>query len=342
MNVLGIESSCDETAIAIINEQQVLCHELHSQISLHNVWGGVVPEIASRDHAIRIYPLIQQAISTAKLELNQIDAFAYTAGPGLIGSLLVGATAATTLAAALKKPVYPVHHLEGHVLSALIDNANEFPAIVLLVSGGHSMFIIAEQPGNYRVIGQSVDDAVGECFDKVAKLMGLGYPGGPIIEKIAKNGDPKRWQLPRPMLHSGDFNMSFSGLKTAVLQAWQTVSAANAQDMADMAASFQAAVNDVLAKKMELVCKQYNIKMVLIVGGVAANKSIRATQVALLNKYNRKLLLPRLELCTDNGVMIAKAGLLRAQAGTRVLENGQIFVKPRYDLKDYLTDWWAL
>ncbi len=342
MNILGIESSCDETAIAILADNEVLSHSIHTQIPLHQKWGGVVPELASRDHAVRMLPLIQKTLSEAKLDLTKIDAFAYTAGPGLIGSLLMGATAACTLAANYQKPIYPIHHLEGHLFSALIDNAEQFPAIVLLVSGGHSMFIVAHAPGNYQVVGQSVDDAVGECFDKVAKLMGLGYPGGPIIEKMAKNGNAKRWSLPRPMLHSANCNMSFSGLKTAVMQTWQKLDQPSEQDKADMAASFQQAVSDVLLKKMKLVCKSYAIDTVLLVGGVAANNFIRAEQSAMLTELNKRLLCPKHELCTDNGIMIAKSGMMRAKYATKSLGPGEIFVRPRWQLSDYLADWWDL
>lgn len=341
MIVLGIESSCDETAIAIINDNKVLSHKIHSQIPIHQTWGGVVPELASRDHAIRIYPLLEEALAEARLSLSEIDAFAYTAGPGLIGSLLIGATAANTLGIRYQKPVYPIHHLEGHILSALIENDEQFPAIVLLVSGGHSMFLVANAPGDYEVIGQSVDDAIGECFDKVAKLMQLGYPGGPIIEQLAVNGDPCRWHLPRPMLHSKDLNMSFSGLKTAVLQTWQKLQQPNAQDKADMAASFQAAVAEVLQKKMLQACKKHPVETVLIVGGVAANKYLQNSQKTMLDKLGRKLLVPKLELCTDNGLMIAKAGILRHKFATKSLASGSILVKPRWNLSDYLADWWG-
>lgn len=339
MIILGIESSCDETAIAIMEDETVLTHKIHSQIALHQPWGGVVPELASRDHAIRMLPLLQSAL--AEIPLRAIDAFAYTAGPGLIGSLLMGATTANTLAAVQQKPVYPIHHLEGHVLSAMIEQATEFPAIVLLVSGGHSQFIIAKAPGNYQVVGQSIDDAVGECFDKVAKLMGLGYPGGPIIEKLAEQGDANRWQLPRPMLHSKDFNMSFSGLKTAVRQAWQALPAPTKQDQADMAASFQAAACAVLEQKLKKVVKAYpEITTVLLVGGVAANQYIRSQQQAILDKYQKTLICPNLAHCTDNGVMIAKAGMLRAQHQSKTATPGTIFVQPRWDLADYISDWW--
>lgn len=338
MILLGIESSCDESAFAVVDQNSVISHTLHSQIELHQQWGGVVPELASRDHALRMLPLLEESLQS--LSLKDIDAYAYTAGPGLIGSLLMGATTACTLAAIHSKPVYPVHHLEGHIVSALIENSEQFPAIVLLVSGGHSMFIIANAPGQYEIVGQSIDDAVGECFDKVAKLMGLAYPGGPIIEQLAKNGDPTRWHLPRPMLHSKDANMSFSGLKTAVLQAWQKLECPSAQDQADMAASFQQAVIDVLLKKMRLVVSKYDISTVMLVGGVAANEFIRAEFSQMLAEFARTLLCPRRELCTDNGIMIAKAGILRAQHKQKVLQRGAILVRPRWDLADYLAEWW--
>ena len=339
MILLGIESSCDETAIAIMSSDQILAHSIHSQIALHREWGGVVPELASRDHVLRLMPLLQESLAAAEIELSDIDAYAYTAGPGLIGSLLMGATTACTLAASYNKPVYPVHHLEGHIVSALIDNFDQFPAIVLLVSGGHSMFLVAHSAGSYELIGQSVDDAVGECFDKVAKLMGLGYPGGPVIEALALKGDSTRWQLPRPMLHSKSADMSFSGLKTAVLQAWQQLDQPSEQDRADMAASFQEAVSDVLLAKMRYVTSLYNINTVMMVGGVAANSYIRTTQTDFLNSINRNLLFPRKELCTDNGVMIAKAGLLRISSG-KSLAVGEIMVKPRWTLADYLANHW--
>lgn len=340
MIVLGIESSCDETAVAILDENKVYSHVLHSQIPIHQAYGGVVPELASRDHAKRILPIIHSAIGQAELELSDIDAFAYTAGPGLAGSLLVGATAACTLASLTKKPIFPVHHLEGHIVSAMIDENSDFPAIVILASGGHTMFIIANSLGDYEIVGQTIDDAIGESFDKLAKLMSLGYPGGPIIEEIAKNGDDTRWKLPRPMLKSGDANMSFSGLKTAVLKVWQDCDDKNDQAKSDLAACFQKAVLDVLLAKTEQIFLNYNIKNVLLVGGVAANSYLRTNLERKISSLNKKLICPRKDLCTDNGIMIAKAGLNKAvlNKGSKITQ--EIIIKPRWNLSDYLHEFW--
>lgn len=336
--IMGVESSCDETAIALVDDQcQILAHQMFSQIDIHRAWGGVVPELASRDHCVKLLPLWQKALEEAGCAHQDIDAVAYTCGPGLAGALMMGATFAVTLARLLGKPIYPIHHLEGHIVSAM-PVQQTFPALIVLVSGGHTMIIAAKTLGRYQILGETVDDAVGEAFDKTAKLMGLPYPGGPHLEQIAKQGNAKAFDLPRPMYHDATFNMSFSGLKTAVLHAWQSCPQRD-QDRCDLAASFQQAVADVLTKKLRAAIRATGIHTCYICGGVAANKHIAQQLHEMVNAEHGQWFAPPSHMCTDNGMMIALAGCLHHQMGYKTLETSTILMKPRYDLKEYTSTW---
>ncbi len=331
--ILGIESSCDETGIALYHTKRgLLAHTLHSQIALHNTYGGVVPELASRDHVRHVLPLIREALRKADASLADIDTIAFTQGPGLSGALLVGASVACALAYTLGIPTLAIHHLEGHLLSPLLsDPAPGFPFVALLVSGGHTQLMRVDGVGRYTLLGESVDDAAGEAFDKSAKLLGLDYPGGALLAKLAQRGTPGRFKLPRPMLHSGDLNFSFSGLKTAVLLAAQQ-HPGDEQARADIAFATQQAIVDVLVSKACLALKQTGLKQLVVAGGVGANQLLRSR----LNEETRKLdattFYPDLEFCTDNGAMIAFAGAMRLQhqAASRDYRFG---VKPRWDLQ---------
>ncbi len=318
MRVLGVETSCDETAVAVYDtEQGLLAHRLHSQVALHAPYGGVVPELASRDHLARISPLVDQVLSDCSFEDKwAIDAVAYTAGPGLIGALLVGATFARAVAAACDVPALGVHHMEGHLLAPMLDDPDlDYPFVALLVSGGHTMLIDVAGHGRYRLLGQTLDDAAGEAFDKTAKLLGLGYPGGPAIEKLAATGDPTRLNLPRPMTRRAGMDFSFSGLKTAVYYASQDD---NRACDADIAASFQAAVIDTLAIKCDRALKATGYGRLVVAGGCGANKAVRARLDAVAAKRGARLYCPRMAFCTDNGAMIAFAGALRLAAGEQI------------------------
>ena len=331
MLVLGIESSCDETGVALYDTQAgLLAHRLHTQIALHAEYGGVVPELASRDHIRRVLPLTLSCLEAAERSLADVDAIAYTAGPGLAGALLVGASVANALAFALNKPTVAVHHLEGHLLSPLLaDPAPKFPFVALLVSGGHTQLMAVHGVGRYELLGETVDDAAGEAFDKSAKLLGLGYPGGPALSKLADQGHAARFKLPRPMLHSGDLEMSFSGLKTAVLNLVREQSPLDAQTTADICAAFQEAIVEVLLKKSLAALKQTGMKRLVIAGGVGANRQLRAALDAAAAKRRFEVFYPPLALCTDNGAMIAFAGAQRlafAQAA------GGFGIQPRWDL----------
>ena len=334
--VLGIESSCDETGVAIYDtEQGLLADTLYSQIDLHRQYGGVVPELASRDHLRKIIPLIDEALSNVKLSITDIDAVAYTAGPGLNGALLIGATVANTLGYANNIPVIPVHHLEGHILSPLLNiDKPTLPFIALLVSGGHSQIIAAYEIGKYTILGDTLDDAAGEAFDKSAKMFGLPYPGGKYIAELAELGNDV-YSLPRPMIHSGDLTMSFSGLKTAVLILIKKLQAQNIeiveQVLYDVARSVEEAITDVLVKKSFLAIKQTGIKQLVISGGVSANLRLRNKFNALAQKHNLAVFYPPLKYCTDNGAMIALAGATRLQNQT---SNYSFSVKPRWNLED--------
>ena len=335
MLVLGIESSCDETGVAIYDTRSgLLADALHSQIALHEAYGGVVPELASRDHIRRVVPLIRQTLQQADKTLTDLDAVAYTAGPGLAGALLVGASVAEALALALDVPAVGVHHLEGHLLSPLLgDPPPTFPFVALLVSGGHSQFMAVRNVGQYALLGETVDDAAGEAFDKTAQLLGLSYPGGPALSRLAETGNPQRFALPRPMMHSGDLNLSFSGLKTAVSM---LVKAHQPEDYPDIAASFEAAVVDVLCHKAREALAQTGMKQLVVAGGVGANRRLRAALTMQVEKQGGQVAFPPLRLCTDNGAMIAYAGALHLQRQThRTTSGGTFAVHPRWNLQEY-------
>jgi N6-L-threonylcarbamoyladenine synthase len=329
--VLGIESSCDETGIALYHcKRGLLAHTLHSQIALHNEYGGVVPELASRDHVRYVLPLLRDALQKADCTLQDIDAIAYTQGPGLSGALLVGASVACALAYALDVPTIGVHHLEGHLLSPLLsDPKPSFPFVALLVSGGHTQLMRVDGVGRYALLGESVDDAAGEAFDKSAKLLGLDYPGGALLAKLAQNGTPGRFKLPRPMLHSGDLDFSFSGLKTAVLTLTQQ-HPSDDQTRADIAHAAQEAIVDVLVNKAVAALKQTGLDQLVVAGGVGANRLLRSRLSELVGKRGGKVFYPDLEFCTDNGAMIAFAGAMRLQHAQR---DYRFAVRPRWDLR---------
>lgn len=332
--ILGIESSCDETGIALYHtERGLLAHTLHSQIALHNEYGGVVPELASRDHVRYVLPLIHSVLKKANCTLGDIDAIAYTQGPGLSGALLVGASVACALAYSLSVPTIGVHHLEGHLLSPLLsDPAPEFPFVALLVSGGHTQLMRVDGVGRYTLLGESVDDAAGEAFDKSAKLLGLDYPGGALLSKLAQRGTPGRFKLPRPMLHSGDLDFSFSGLKTAVLLAVQQ-NPGDEQTRADIAHATQEAIVDVLVSKALAALGQTELDQLVVAGGVGANQLLRDRLNKEIGKRGGRVFYPDLEFCTDNGAMIAFAGAMRLQR--QVAERDYRFiVKPRWDLQE--------
>lgn len=343
MIILGFESSCDETGVAVVcTERGLLSHALHSQISMHQEYGGVVPELASRDHIQRVLPLTQEALSGAGLSLDDVDAIAYTAGPGLAGALLVGASVAQSMAWALELPAIPIHHLEGHLLSPLLaEPAPDFPFVALLVSGGHTQLMRVDGVGQYTLLGETLDDAAGEAFDKSAKLMGLGYPGGPALSRMAEQGDASVYSLPRPMLHSADLDFSFSGLKTAVLTRMKTLQADEHVDIdkakADLAAATQAAIVDVLAAKALKAMKVTGLKQLVVAGGVGANRHLRAQLQAEMSRRGGQVYFPPLSLCTDNGAMIAFAAARRVKAGLVNLDpvsSHAFTVRPRWPLDE--------
>jgi N6-L-threonylcarbamoyladenine synthase len=338
MIVLGVESSCDETGLALYDtERGLLSHALHSQVAMHEEYGGVVPELASRDHIRRALPLLEQVLARAALPKSAIDAVAYTQGPGLAGALLVGSSVACSLALALDKPVLGVHHLEGHLLSPLLaSEPPQFPFVALLVSGGHTQLMRVDGVGRYTLLGETLDDAAGEAFDKSAKLLGLGYPGGPAISRLAEFGDPNAYTLPRPMLHSKDFNFSFSGLKTAVLTVVKS-QATNIceQDKANIARGFVDAIVDVLSAKCVNALRHTGLKRLVIAGGVGANAQLRASLNAAAEKKKFRVYYPELEFCTDNGAMIAFAGALRLKANPDAAQRDYAFnVRPRWPLDE--------
>lgn len=328
MRVLGIESSCDETGVAIYDtERGLLADALYSQIAMHNDYGGVVPELASRDHIRRVLPLSRQVLAEAGLGFADLDGIAYTRGPGLAGALLVGAGFARALAYGLNIPAVGVHHLEGHLLSPLISaTPPSFPFVALLVSGGHTQLMHVEGVGRYTLLGETLDDAAGEAFDKTAQLLGLGYPGGPALSKLAETGDDTRYPLPRPMLNSGDFDFSFSGLKTAVLT---LVKKAGVDAAPDIAAAFQAAAVDVLVGKSLAACRHSGAASLVVAGGVGANKRLRVELTARAAKRGIEVFYPELAFCTDNGAMIAYAG---AQRITHAAKELGFAILPRWDL----------
>lgn len=340
MRVLGIESSCDETGVALVEWEggappRLLAHALHTQVAMHADYGGVVPELASRDHIRRVIPLAQQVLSQAGQNLSGVDAVAYTRGPGLAGALLVGAGVACALALALGKPVIGVHHLEGHLLSPFLSaDPPRFPFIALLVSGGHTQLMRVDGVGQYTLLGETIDDAAGEAFDKSAKLLGLGYPGGPALARLAETGNPKAFALPRPLLHSGDLDFSFAGLKTAVLTQVRKLGDALPEHRADLAASTEAAIVEVLARKALRALDQSGLDRLVVAGGVGANRHLRQTLNAATASRGARIHYPELHLCTDNGAMIAMAAAMRLQAGLQQAEARYSFdVLPRWPLQ---------
>ena len=340
--VLGFESSCDETGVALVRVTgdgrvpHLLAHALHTQAAMHADYGGVVPELASRDHIRRLLPLTKQVLVQAGKALTAIDMVAYTRGPGLAGALLAGAGVACALAAALGKPVLGVHHLEGHLLSPFLGtDPPEFPFVALLVSGGHTQLMRVDGVGRYALLGETIDDAAGEAFDKCAKLLGLGYPGGPALARLADFGDPTAYKLPRPLLHSGDLDFSFAGLKTAVLtQARKLEGAPCEQQRADLAAGAQAAIVEVLVKKSLKALDAAGLKRLVVAGGVGANQCLREQLNAACARRGARVHYPELHLCTDNGAMIALAAAMRVQAGIAEPRTDYAFdVQPRWPLE---------
>lgn len=331
MNVLGIESSCDETGVAVYQAGAGLrAHAVYSQIALHAEYGGVVPELASRDHVRKLLPLIRQTLDEAGIKIDEIDGVAYTAGPGLVGALLVGAAAARALAWGLGVPAIGIHHMEGHLLAPLMEDAPPDPPFVaLLVSGGHTQLIEVKQIGEYRLLGETLDDAAGEAFDKTAKLMGLPYPGGPQLAALAEQGTPGAYKFARPMTDRPGLDFSFSGLKTQVLMAWKD-SDQNAATRADIARGFEDAVVDTLAIKCQRALDETGCATLVVAGGVGANKRLRAKLHTMAEQRGGRVCFPRPELCTDNGAMIAFAGALRLQAGQH--DGLSIKVAPRWDM----------
>jgi N6-L-threonylcarbamoyladenine synthase len=336
MLVLGIESSCDETGLALYDTQRgLLTHALYSQVKMHEEYGGVVPELASRDHIRRAIPLLEQVFADSGVKQDDIDAIAYTQGPGLAGALLVGASVACGLGLALNKPVLGVHHLEGHLLSPLLaSDPPEFPFVALLVSGGHTQLMRVDGVGQYTMLGETMDDAAGEAFDKSAKLLGLGYPGGQAISRMAEFGDPTAYKLPRPMLHSKNLDFSFSGLKTAVLTVVKNhTTNICEQDKANIARAFVDAIVEVLTAKCVTALKHTGLKRLVIAGGVGANRQLRESLNAASVKKHFKVFYPELEFCTDNGAMIAFAGAMRLQLNPDAAKKDYAFnVKPRWPL----------
>jgi N6-L-threonylcarbamoyladenine synthase len=340
MKILGIESSCDETGVALVDAAatgtpRLLAQALHSQIDMHQAYGGVVPELASRDHIRRVLPLTRQVLQEAGAALADVDGVAYTRGPGLAGALLVGAGVACALAAALQRPVYGVHHLEGHLLSPFLSaDPPQFPFVALLVSGGHTQLMLVRDVGAYELLGETIDDAAGEAFDKSAKLMGLGYPGGPALARLAEFGDPSTFALPRPLLHSGNLDFSFAGLKTAVrTQLLKLGSNVCEQDRAHLAASTQQAIVEVLVRKSVAALAATDLTRLVVAGGVGANTQLREQLNAACARRGARVHYPELALCTDNGAMIALAAAMRLQRGRALPQAEHGFsVAPRWDL----------
>ena len=333
MRVLGIETSCDETGIAIYDDEKgLLANQLYSQVKLHADYGGVVPELASRDHVRKTVPLIQAALKEAGLSAKDIDAVAYTAGPGLVGALLVGATVGRSLAFAWDVPAIPVHHMEGHLLAPMLeDNPPEFPFVALLVSGGHTQLISVTGIGKYALLGESIDDAAGEAFDKTAKLLGLDYPGGPMLSKMASQGTEGRFVFPRPMTDRPGLDFSFSGLKTFAANTIRS-NGDDEKTRADIARAFEDAVVDTLMIKCRRALEQTGFKRLVMAGGVSANRTLRAKLAEMMQKRGGEVFYARPEFCTDNGAMIAYAGMVRLQTGAKA-ELG-VTVRPRWPLAE--------
>ncbi len=339
MNVLGIETSCDETGVALVEVTgdkvpALTAQALHSQITLHAEYGGVVPELASRDHVRRVLPLVASVLKDAGIARSDVDAVAFTRGPGLAGALLVGAGVACSMAAALGKPALAVHHLEGHLLSPFLSaDPPSFPFIALLVSGGHTQLLHVAEVGRYTLLGDTIDDAAGEAFDKSAKLLGLGYPGGPALARLAEFGDPAAYALPRPLLQRGSLDFSFAGLKTAVRTHAARLDSSCEQARADLAASTQAAIVDVLARKSMAALEATGCDRLVVAGGVGANASLRERLRMECEKRRARIHFPELALCTDNGAMIALAAAMRWQRGSADVSKDYAFdVRPRWSL----------
>lgn len=358
MKVLGIESSCDETAVAIVNEnKEILSNIVVSQIDIHKEFGGVIPEIASRNHLDVIEKIVLKSLAEANLDFNDLDAIAATCGPGLMGGLIVGAITAKTLASVFKKPFIEVNHLEGHILTSRLTNNLEFPFLIFLISGGHSQILLAKGVGDYEKIGDTIDDSLGECFDKVAQMLGLEYPGGPKIEKLAKEGDENRFKFVKPLIDAvgkgrsreNDLNFSFSGLKTAVRREIEKLTGESYnyelshtklsdQDIKDMAASFQKTIVDILKDRFKntvkyLKEKNITLNRLIFAGGVSANQYIKSNMIDFCEKYSYEIITPPLKLCTDNGVMIAWAGLEKFRTGN-YRQNEKLEIKSRWELDE--------
>lgn len=338
MRILGIETSCDETGVAIYDEEKgLIANQLHTQIALHADYGGVVPELASRDHIRKLAPLLQAALQEANLTAKDIDGVAYTSGPGLVGALLVGSTVARSLAYAWNIPAIGVHHMEGHLLAPMLEeNPPHFPFVALLVSGGHTQLVRVDGVGRYELLGESIDDAAGEAFDKTAKLLGLDYPGGAALARLALKGTPNRFAFPRPMTDRPGLDFSFSGLKTfaanTLHQVMQEEGELTEQSKADIAYAFQEAVVDTLAIKCKRALKQTGLKRLVIAGGVSANKQLRQTLAELMQQFGGEVFYPQPQFCTDNGAMIAYAGFLRLKQGQQ--QDLAIEVRPRWAMTE--------
>ena len=338
MRILGIETSCDETGVAIYDEEKgLIANQLHTQIALHADYGGVVPELASRDHIRKLAPLLQAALQEAHLTAKDIDGIAYTSGPGLVGALLVGSTVARSLAYAWNIPAIGVHHMEGHLLAPMLEeNPPHFPFVALLVSGGHTQLVRVDGVGCYELLGESIDDAAGEAFDKTAKLLGLDYPGGAALARLALKGTPNRFAFPRPMTDRPGLDFSFSGLKTfaanTLHQVVQEEGELTEQSKADIAYAFQEAVVDTLAIKCKRALKQTSLKRLVIAGGVSANKQLRQTLAELMQQFGGEVFYPQPQFCTDNGAMIAYAGFLRLKQGQQ--QDLAIEVRPRWAMTE--------
>ncbi len=333
MRVLGIETSCDETGVALYDgERGLLAHALYSQVGLHARYGGVVPELASRDHVRKLLPLVEKVLDEAGVDASGIDGVAYTAGPGLIGALLVGAMTGRSLAWTWGVPSVAIHHMEGHLLAPMLEaHAPAFPFLALLVSGGHSMIVQVDGIGRYRVLGDTVDDAVGEAFDKTAKLLGLPYPGGPALAELAQQGDPGRVDFPRPTVDRRGLDFSFSGLKTFALNTWRQCGQTD-RDRVDIARAFEDAVVDTMAIKCRRAIRQVGVKRLVIAGGVGANLRLRARLADLMEAEEGQVFYPRPAFCTDNGAMIAYAGWQRLRAGQS--EGLTVRANPRWSLEE--------
>ncbi|BAP58625.1 tRNA (adenosine(37)-N6)-threonylcarbamoyltransferase complex transferase subunit TsaD [Candidatus Tachikawaea gelatinosa] len=333
MQILGIETSCDETGIAVYDDNVgIISNNLYSQKKIHNKYGGVVPELASRDHIKKIIFLMKKTLKDINFDISKIDAIAYTAGPGLVGSLLVGATFANALSFAWNIQSIPINHIEGHILSPMLEKKKpSFPFLALLVSGGHTQLILAKNYGQYLLLSESLDDAVGEVFDKIAKLLGLNYPGGSLLSKLAKNGNPKRFFFPRPMTNKSGLELSFSGLKTAVMQSFKKINTHDQQTYADIACAFEDAIIDTLIIKSERALNITGLSNLVISGGVSANHKLRKKMKKMMSDRGGYVFYPRKEFCTDNAAMIAYAGTFKKQ---RTVKNLKINVYPRLPINN--------